>query len=540
MITSAGAARPGVSPPAVLASEQDAEQEARGRLWRALAAQYPPRPCAAVWEETTRTRAQVTARLTAAPFSLPGLEGQRQRDRGLDRILDWLQAQSGGTWQERWAAGGAEAPGVADWRSVVARWLKDTGRMSPGRKRAGQAIGGGPLPLVCGDVLRPGLRWLMTTRTLRDAAAEMGRARDPGGFALLAAVCRADPASRDTQRVALRHIAVIMAAKGGMAADITAGDCLELLSLGGEIDDRHPRSPHFYQLLHTAGMLPAAASPTVRAFRAGGQRSAGQLIDCYAIECQPVRDLLVNYLRERRLGVDYATLRGIAHTLGKLFWRDVELHHPGISSLRLPGAVAVAWRERLLTKTIRSRTTSGGDITETLASRSEVHNHLTRVRAFYPDIAEWAADDPARWGPWAAPCPVRPEQLARGKHLAQRKARMDQRTRERMPVLPLLIAATLRASRDAGERLAAAGKTRPGEMFTAGGQALRRPVLTSADSARIWAEDPSTGRRRDLTLEEHRAFWMQVQPDEAMSRLGSAKDAAARALAPFAVRDHGR
>jgi hypothetical protein len=29
---------------------------------------------------------------------------------------------------------------------------------------------------------------------------------------------------------------------------------------------------------------------------------------------------------------------------------------------------------------------------------------LTAVRAFYPDIAEWA-DDP-RWVPWAVRCPV--------------------------------------------------------------------------------------------------------------------------------------
>ena len=58
---------------------------------------------------------------------------------------------------------------------------------------------------------------------------------------------------------------------------------------------------------------------------------------------------------------------------------------------------------------------------------------LASVRAFYLDLAEWALDDPARWGPWVAPCPVRPEDLERRKVTRRRKARMDARTRERLP-----------------------------------------------------------------------------------------------------------
>jgi len=85
--------------------------------------------------------------------------------------------------------------------------------------------------------------------------------------------------------------------------------------------------------------------------------------------------------------------------------------------------------------------------------------------------------------------------------------RMDQRTRERLPVLPVL-AASAAAGRDtAAARLAACMKAQPGEAFTAGGQELRRAVMAKGDTARTWAEDPADGRRRDLTLEEHRAFW---------------------------------
>jgi len=59
-------------------------------------------------------------------------------------------------------------------------------------------------------------------------------------------------------------------------------------------------------------------------------------------------------------------------------------------------------------------------------------DYLIRVRAFYLDIAQWAADDPARWGQWAVPCPIRDAGIPFGKEKNRRKSRMDQRTRERM------------------------------------------------------------------------------------------------------------
>ena len=50
---------------------------------------------------------------------------------------------------------------------------------------------------------------------------------------------------------------------------------------------------------------------------------------------------LVDYLAERRMSVDFSTLRNLAYLLGKLFWADIEAHHPGISSLKLPRDVAL-------------------------------------------------------------------------------------------------------------------------------------------------------------------------------------------------------
>ena len=85
---------------------------------------------------------------------------------------------------------------------------------------------------------------------------------------------------------------------------------------------------------------------------------------------------------------------------------------------------------------------------------------LTAVRAFYLDIAEWADDDPARWGPWAVRCPVSASDVSHKKDRSRRKSRMDQRTRERLPVLPALVSWVDAERARTAELLAAAEATR--------------------------------------------------------------------------------
>jgi len=152
---------------------------------------------------------------------------------------------------------------------------------------------------------------------------------------------------------AFRRITAIMAAKGGLVADITAGDCLEALYLmSGMFHRGSDRNAYFYQLMHATGGFPADAPASVRTSLARGQLTAGQLIDRYDIACRPVCDLLVDYLKERQPSVDYATLRNLAQRLGSVFWRDLELHHPGIDSLHLPPDVAAEWKQRALTTAV--------------------------------------------------------------------------------------------------------------------------------------------------------------------------------------------
>ena len=131
---------------------------------------------------------------------------------------------------------------------------------------------------------------------------------------------------------------------------------------------------------------------------------------------------------------------------------------------------------------------------------------LTPVRAFYLDLAQWAIDDPARWGPWAAPCPVGHAETIQGRIQRHRKSRMDARTRERLPVLPVLVRSAAQQHADARTLLQAARDTRPGDAINAPGTDLFRPAVASA-TVNVWVGDPATGERRNLTAEEDRAFW---------------------------------
>lgn len=471
----------------------------------ALKARFPPRAVATSWPQTRLPRQQVLRRLQVAPFVADTPVAEENRRRGVRIVLDWLETQPGVTWQQRWLAGGADRDGRTDWRSFPIRWRKATTRWDC--RFDSKVLGAGLLSLICADVIRPGLAWLLATATPKRLAMEMARTRDPAGFAELTARCDAQPVGEATTRVALHRIAAIMAAKGGTISDITVGDCLHLLGITAEVCDvPHYRSPYFYQLLHALGGFGDTAAPTVRALGGGCQLTVEQLIDRCGIECRPVRDLLVDYLSERQVGIDHVTLVRLADTLGRLFWRDLEVHHPGIDSLRLAPTVAAAWKQRLGIKVTRRRQ-ADGTVIEVHSPRQATTNCLSVVRAFYLDIAQWAIDDPARWGPWAVPCPIKAGEVPHRKEAARRKSRMDQRTRDRMPVLPALIAAVNHERQASADRLAAAQAASPGEVFTAGGQTLRRVLTTRANVANLWAEDPSGGPRRNLTREERQAFW---------------------------------
>ena len=474
-----------------------------GPEMRELWQRFPARPAVGSWPATEIGRDDLMALLGGVRFAAH--DSAHLRRRGHARLLAWLSDQPGATWQQRWQASGADALGNADWwRPLLAQLRPDGAQWGVSTSSNLRVC---VLHLICADVIRPSVSWVLTPRAPQNLVALMTMIRDPDGFAALTALCDGSAAGRTMKAAALRRAATILAVKGGGLRDITVGDCLELSVVIDGRSVRKNRGMGFYQLLHTMGVFGPDAPSTIRAFGGTGQLSPAQLIDRHDIACRPIRDVLVDYLQDRQPMLDYPTMENLASSLGGLFWRDLERHHPGIDSLHLQPGVAAGWKQRAMFKT-RRVTGPGGEISEVREPRAAGLDHLATVRAFYLDIAQWAMEDPGRWGPWAAPCPIRPEDLARQKTIRARKSRMDQRTRERLPVLPVLLAHLQTTRNDTAARLRAAHTVAPGALFTFAGVTLRRVQVVDRGAGRVWAEEPSgTGKRRDLTGEEHRSFW---------------------------------
>jgi len=469
------------------------------QLKAGLLAQFPPRALAEVWPENLLTRPEVCELVGSHGFDASRYDVKRG---GLQFLLDWLEDQPGNTWQERWLASGADAAG-RDWAAGPAEWLERHG-VAGARARY---MTGALQALVGTGVVRPSVGWLLTGGKGHRLGLATVRARDRDGFARLHLACEADPAltTVDEGHISLR-CAVIIAAKGGRLIDITVGDVMELFDAEDHLK-ADPRSrPATFKVFREMGIF-GAEVPAWRSLRRRGRLSVEELVDRYPIACRPVRDLLVGYLKERQPSVDYGTVVSLCYALVRCFWADLEAHHPGIDSLRLAPEVASAWKGRLRTKKVVTRIASGS-ADEASAERHNYLDVVYTVRAFYLDLAEWALEEPARWGPWVAPCPVRQHELSRRKFVRQRKARMDARTRERLPLLPQLVRSTQNWRKDAAEILAAGQAAMPGGAFSAAGQSfVRSSPLRPRIEANVWAQDQAGGRPKLLDREEEHAFW---------------------------------
>jgi len=355
-------------------------------------------------------------------------------------------------------------------------------------------------------VIRPSYGWLYGSPS-NTLYPRFELLRDPAGFAAMTARCDTDRRlTVADRRAALIQLSRILMHNGGPLADITVADCIEAYRAQTGYSSR--LHSHWFTLLRAEGILPADSPPTIYAASRRGQLTVEEIVDGYAITCGPVRDLFVDYLRERQPGLDYSTIRQLASKLILLFWRDLELHEPGINSLHLSDKAARAWKERL--NYVRHGNHRLGQ------KRQDPYAILMAVRAFYADISQWALEDPSRWGTWAAPSPVDSRDLAgMTKATKHRQSRMHQRTRELAPLLPRLVDVGNVRRAQAAATLAAATRAASGELFTAGGQSLRRTSFVAdhglggrARPGVIYATTPEgTGSRRNLTLEDDQAFW---------------------------------
>ena len=463
---------------------------------------FPPRPVPGTWPATQHSRPEVIRRVDALLAKLPSPRTEYDRRKGLELLLDWLEDQPGQSWQERWMGSGADAAGER-WADGPTEWLHHTSKYTSNQL----ALMTSSLLLMVGaDVLRPSPHWLLTGGRKRKLSRNMIRSRDPVGFERLRQLCEQDAAiTKHAQKRTLFRVAVIIAAKGGLLTDITVGDVLEILEAEAEIRRRADSGAATFRMLREMGIF-GANVPTLREIRDAGQRSVEELVDRYSIACRPIRDLFVDYLKERQPAIDYTTLVGCSYHLVKCFWLDLEQHHPGIDSLRLPREVAADWKQRLQTRDATA-TTKDGETVKVEVERLSHLGILAGVRAFYLDLAQWALEDPGRWGPWVAPCPISPRELSRRKYLRRHKARMDARTRERLPVLPILVQAADQWRKDTHALLSVARDTPPGQQLSTAEQTLVRSVRPHADPSSVWVHEPRTGEQRLLNRDEDHAFW---------------------------------
>ncbi|MFJ9085450.1 tyrosine-type recombinase/integrase [Streptomyces sp. NPDC102384] len=396
----------------------------------------------------------------------------------LRAITSWLGRFPGTTWQERWLASNIEdGPWAKCSTSDTYRWR----------------LGRGAIMLICCGVLHPDDGWLLG-RHFVDLYRLYPRADDPDGFARLARLMAEQGADDRTVNQAQRTLVRLRVATAKPLAELTAQDLINHYWKLKAVRHTTPLET-LWRVLHDQGMIkgPARLKAAVKSRRLDVEG----LVDRHALQCRPVRDVIVAYLRHRAPGLDYGSLSNLTHHLAELFWGDLERHHPGIDSLHLSPQVVEAWKQRMtLRPDGRPRAFNG--------------NLLTSVRAFYADINHWAYEEPERWARWAAPSPItKGDVAALRKHKSQVTARMQARTRTLAPVLPQLVA-TVRTCREHSRDLLAAARNAAADTeFTVDGRSYRRVANAGAQALRILVLPlPADGSKPfDTVKEERESFW---------------------------------
>lgn len=407
----------------------------------------------------------------------------RRRNRlALGRILDWLEEFPGEDWQARWLLSGADAEGQQWGPKGLTPALR--GRFTMGLRT-----------MVALRAVSPSYPWLAGSRQIGLYGA-FRQLNEPETFAEIEQRTIGARSSEFAENAvnAITRIAIVT---GRPLREIGLDDIEDYVADLRAAGARVSSLALAYDLLRAVGGL-SGAPATLREAWAQGQLTVSQLVDRYPVQNKAVRDVLVHYLVERSAALDYASLVNHVQVLVDLFWCDLERHHPGIDSFRLSDEVAQAWKQRI-------RTLPDG------RPRHTFHTALLTVRAFYLDLLHWSLEDPGRWGQWAAPSPVGPADI-RGyvKESRQRKARMQQRTRALLPVLPQLLATAEQELELATAILAAARTADRGDEFTVDGKRYRRAGRGNSNwrpTALFVAPVDPAGNRFDAERLEDNAFW---------------------------------
>ena len=295
-------------------------------------------------------------------------------------------------------------------------------------------------------------------------------------------------------------LARLVVVTGRPVAELTAADLLAYRA--GVLTSRKQTVGlgHLWLCLSELGTIDGTLHQALRP----GQKTVTELVDRYDLASRPVRNLLIAYLTERSVSIDYSTLRSLVTDLCLRFWKQIEQIAPGIDTIDLPDDVATEWK-----RTVRWRTAPNGE----RMPRRGVLGTLMTVRGFYADLIQLAHQEPARWASWACRSPVSEAELkAYQKWRLSLQSEMHERTRVRAVRMGELADAAERNYHDKRALLDAARHARPGDQFHSGAEIyvrldhaaheLAHPTIAAVD-----ATGEVVGVPLDMVFEEEDAFW---------------------------------
>ncbi|WP_316959576.1 site-specific integrase [Streptomyces sp. TRM68367] len=422
---------------------------------------------------------------------------RNQRAQAAQCVLEYLLDFPGQTWQERWDA------------SPVGQGLVAANTLGT-RRSTGLAITPGVRALYCLRVIQP---TLLTFRrnVLHNFAPMFVAAQGDPLLNKYAAQVEAQPMRHIHRREAMSELCTLLAVQGVSLSDVTPSAVLHftqenrrarsVLQPGNKVANRLV-GQGMWNVLHAMGHFTPATPSTLRAALMRGQRTVEEMVDQYPIRNRSVRGLLIDYFARRRVDTDYSTLKNLVLLVAHHFWEKIERVNPDQTDLRISHEHYAAWRQ-MITMKDNGKPRAGQD------------SIIIAVRSFYYDLHTWAAEEPERWAAWVAPCPVPPSEL---HGLGTRRRRINERsadrTRQRQPLLPVLVEHVETRYDRARLLLERANKAADGELFTHEGTEYRR-VTTEADRKLLRHGDAvptrvieeATGQIIHIGTEEEAAFW---------------------------------
>ncbi|MFE7524586.1 tyrosine-type recombinase/integrase [Kitasatospora sp. NPDC057542] len=326
-----------------------------------------------------------------------------------------------------------------------------------------------------------------------------------------AAEVRAHQFRQVHRRDAINELCMLLTVQGVTLSDVTPAALLHfthenrqarcILQPGSQVSNRLI-GQGVWNVLHSMGHFPPSTPESMRAALLRGQLSVEELVDQYEITNQAVRGLLIDYLTRRKADTDYSTLKDLACKLTRHFWKNIERINPDQEDLRISPETYATWRQAITVK----------DDGKPRVGQDSI---VIALRSFYYDLHTWAADEPERWAAWVAPCPVPPSEL-RGLGVRRRRIneRSADRTRQRQPLLPLLVNHVETRYDRARLLLEQADKSAEGEVFTHEGSEYRRirteadrKFLRHGDAVPTRVQEVDSGRIVHIGTEEEGAFW---------------------------------